>query len=175
MNLFCLLSHFSHVRLFVTRWTVAQQSPLSMGFSMPSSRGSSPWRDQTRISYVSYSGSGFFITSATWSTLLHRKSNFSLYKTRTQWPPLTNYQLVRCHISSQLIFDVIRILAQLKILGVSMCIIFSYKIEDSPLESCSCRWQKNLFSVVCSHSHFRVHTSGSRIWLTESLHLWNSY
>ena len=28
-----LLSHFSHVRLFVTLWTVAHQAALSMGFS----------------------------------------------------------------------------------------------------------------------------------------------
>ena len=26
------VSHFSHVRLFVTLWTVAHQAPLSMGF-----------------------------------------------------------------------------------------------------------------------------------------------
>ena len=29
----CVLSHFSHVQLFVTPWTVARQAPLSMGFS----------------------------------------------------------------------------------------------------------------------------------------------
>ena len=29
----CVLSRFSHVWLFVTLWTVAHQSPLSMGFS----------------------------------------------------------------------------------------------------------------------------------------------
>ena len=29
----CVLSHFSHVRLSVTLWTVAHQAPLSMGFS----------------------------------------------------------------------------------------------------------------------------------------------
>ena len=29
----CVLSHFSHILLFVTLWTVAHQSPLSMGFS----------------------------------------------------------------------------------------------------------------------------------------------
>ena len=44
----CVLSHFSCVRLFTTRWTVGSQAPLSMGFSrkerilewvaMPSSR-----------------------------------------------------------------------------------------------------------------------------------------
>ena len=27
----CVLSHFSHVQLFVTLWTVAHQAPLSMG------------------------------------------------------------------------------------------------------------------------------------------------
>ena len=29
----CVLSHFSHVRLFATPWTVAHQAPLSLGFS----------------------------------------------------------------------------------------------------------------------------------------------
>ena len=29
----CLLSHFSHVQLFATLWTVAHQASLSMGFS----------------------------------------------------------------------------------------------------------------------------------------------
>ena len=29
----CTLSHFSHVRLFATPWTVAHQAPLSMRFS----------------------------------------------------------------------------------------------------------------------------------------------
>ena len=28
----CMLSHFSHVQLFVTLWTVALPAPLSMGF-----------------------------------------------------------------------------------------------------------------------------------------------
>ena len=31
----CMLSHFSHVRLLATLWTVAHQVPLSMGFSRP--------------------------------------------------------------------------------------------------------------------------------------------
>ena len=29
----CMLSHFSHVRLCATLWTVARQAPTSMGFS----------------------------------------------------------------------------------------------------------------------------------------------
>ena len=28
----CMLSHFSHVQLFATLWTIAHQVPLSMGF-----------------------------------------------------------------------------------------------------------------------------------------------
>ena len=28
-----MLSHFGHVQLFVTLWTIAHQAPLSMGFS----------------------------------------------------------------------------------------------------------------------------------------------
>ena len=32
-ELLCVLCHFSHVRLFVTPWTVAPQAPLSKGFS----------------------------------------------------------------------------------------------------------------------------------------------
>ena len=33
VTLLLQLSHFSHIRLFVTLWTVAHQAPLSMGFS----------------------------------------------------------------------------------------------------------------------------------------------
>ena len=29
----CMLSHFSHVQIFLTLWIVARQAPLSMGFS----------------------------------------------------------------------------------------------------------------------------------------------
>ena len=55
----CMLSHFIHVRLFATPWTVACQVPLSMEFSRqeywsglpcpPFSRGSSQPRDRTCI------------------------------------------------------------------------------------------------------------------------------
>ena len=60
-----MLSHFSHVQFFVTLWTVACQAILSMGIlwtrrlewvAVTSSRGSSPPRDQTHISYVSCIG-----------------------------------------------------------------------------------------------------------------------
>ena len=57
----CMLSHFSHVWLFVTPWTIIHQAPLSMGIlqarilewvAMPSSRGSSRPRDEIRDSYI---------------------------------------------------------------------------------------------------------------------------
>ena len=61
----CVLTHFSCVQLFVTLWTVALQAPLSMGIlqartlegvAMPSSGGSSPPRDRTRISQSTCTG-----------------------------------------------------------------------------------------------------------------------
>ena len=74
----CMLSHFSCVRLIVTPWTIAHQVPLSMGIlqarilewvAIPFSRASSPPREGTRISYVSWSpvlASGSFTTSKIW-------------------------------------------------------------------------------------------------------------
>ena len=56
-----VLKLLSHVRLFVTPWTVALQASLSMGIlqarilewvAMPSSRGSSQPRDRTHISHI---------------------------------------------------------------------------------------------------------------------------
>ena len=56
-----MLSHFSHVWLFVILWTIARQTPLFMGFSkqrilewiaMPSFRGYSPPRDLTLDSWL---------------------------------------------------------------------------------------------------------------------------
>ena len=61
----CMLSHFSHIQLFVIPWTVAHQAPLSMGIlqarilewvAMPFSRGSSPPRNQTCVSHISCTG-----------------------------------------------------------------------------------------------------------------------
>ena len=72
-----LLSRFSHVQLFATPWNVAQQVPLSMGFSrqeywsgvaMPSSRASSWPRDWTYISCNSCIADGVFYGWATGET-----------------------------------------------------------------------------------------------------------
>ena len=93
----CVLSHFSHVQLFATSWTVAHQAPLSMGFSrrvpewvaMPASSGSFQPRDQTLVPCIA----GIFFTI--WATKeahslnkikimlflwLWRKSNSSCYR-----------------------------------------------------------------------------------------------
>ena len=57
----CVVIHVSHVWPFATLWIIACQGPLSMGIlqawilewvSTPSSRASSPPRDQTRVSYI---------------------------------------------------------------------------------------------------------------------------
>ena len=65
-----MLSRLSHVRLFVTLWTLACQPPMPMGFSrkeywsgvaMPSSRGPSQPRDPTCVSCGSYVAGRFFI------------------------------------------------------------------------------------------------------------------
>ena len=60
----CMLNCFSHVRLFVTPWTMAQgssvhgilQARILEWVVMPSSRGSSQPRDRTCVSYVSCNG-----------------------------------------------------------------------------------------------------------------------
>ena len=70
----CMLSHFSHVRLFVTVWTVAHQVPLSIGFSkqeywsgLPGPPpGIFPTQGLNPSHYVSCIAGGFFTTSATW-------------------------------------------------------------------------------------------------------------
>ena len=64
-----MLSYFSAVQLLVTLWTVASQTPLSMGCSrqeywswivIPFSRGSSHPIDGVCISYGSYTAGVFF-------------------------------------------------------------------------------------------------------------------
>ena len=70
----CMLSHFIHVRLFVTLWTVACQAPLFMGFSrqeycsgLPSPPpGDLPEPGIEPVSLVPPAlAGGFFITSTT--------------------------------------------------------------------------------------------------------------
>ena len=71
----CMLSRFSHVRLFVTPMDCSLpgssvhgifQARILEWVAMPSSRGSSWARDQTCISYVACIGRQVFTTSATW-------------------------------------------------------------------------------------------------------------
>ena len=72
MCLMCVLSCFSNVRFFVTLWTVALQSPLSMGFSRQEYRSGlpfpSPWDlpDPGIEPQISCIAGGFFIV---WATL----------------------------------------------------------------------------------------------------------
>ena len=69
-----MLSHFSHVQLFVTLWTVAHQTPLSMGFSRQEYRSGlpcpppgdlpDPGIEPASLMSPGFAG-GFFTTSAT--------------------------------------------------------------------------------------------------------------
>ena len=71
----CVLSHFSHVRLFATLWTVAQQVPLSTGFSRqeywsrlpcpPPGDLPDPGTEPKSLMSPTLAG-GLFTTSTTW-------------------------------------------------------------------------------------------------------------
>ena len=71
----CMLSHFSHVWLFMTQWTIACQDPLSIGFSrqeycsgLPSPPPEvlpDPGIEPTSLTSPALAGR-FFTTSATW-------------------------------------------------------------------------------------------------------------
>ena len=73
-----LLSHFSHVRLFMTMWTIALQAPLLMGFSRqeywsglpcpPPGHLPDPGIKPTTLTPPKLAGR-FFITCASWDAL----------------------------------------------------------------------------------------------------------
>ena len=71
----CVLSHFSHIQLYVAVWTVVYQALLSMGFSRQEYRGGLPFPPPgdlpdpgiEPVSLMSPAlASGFFTTNATW-------------------------------------------------------------------------------------------------------------
>ena len=74
----CVLSHFSRVWLFATLWTVARQTPLSMGFCRQEYWSGlpcpspvdlpNPGMEPMSLTSPSLAG-GFFITTATWEAL----------------------------------------------------------------------------------------------------------
>ena len=80
----CMLSHFSHVQLFATPWTVARQVPLSLGFSRqehwsglpcpPPGGLPNPWVEHTSLTSPALAGS-LFTTNATWEAQAPEKSD----------------------------------------------------------------------------------------------------
>ena len=71
----CVLRRLSHVRLFVTPWTVAYQAPLSMGFSRQEYWNGLPFPPSGNLPNTGFEPSSpvsptlarrFFPTSATW-------------------------------------------------------------------------------------------------------------
>ena len=86
---FCsLLSHFSHLRLFVTLWTVAHQAPLSMGFSRevywsglscpPPGDHSDPGIEMEFPMSPTLAGR-FSTTSATWKARLQLSNSYLIW------------------------------------------------------------------------------------------------
>jgi len=75
----CMLSCFSHARLFVTLWTIALQAPLSMGFSRQEywsgllcpSPGDLPNSGIKRASFMSPALAGKFFTTSTTPECTH--------------------------------------------------------------------------------------------------------
>ena len=77
-----MLSHFTHIRLFVTLWTIALQAALSMGFSREEYWSGLPYpspedlpnRPTPGIKPESLSSpalvGGFFAIGATWEALI---------------------------------------------------------------------------------------------------------
>ena len=73
----CVPSHFSRVQLFATLWTMAHQTPLSMGFFRQEYWSGVPWPPPGAlpgiecVSLTSPALAGrFFTTSATWEAHL---------------------------------------------------------------------------------------------------------
>ena len=80
MDAWCMLSHFSHVRLCATLWTVAHLAPLSKGFSRQEYQsglpcpppGDLPNLRIKSLSLLSLTLAGVFLTTrATCEVLLH--------------------------------------------------------------------------------------------------------
>ena len=83
-----MLSHFSHVRLSVTPWTVARQAPLSMGFSRQEYWSRLPFPSPVTKYEVSevYSLScvGFFVTP--WTVAYQAPPSMGFFQARVlEW------------------------------------------------------------------------------------------
>ena len=84
-----VLSRFSHVRLFVTLWTVAHQAPLTMGFSRQEYWSGLPWPSPEDLSDPGIEpmsfmspvlAGGLFITSTNWEACFFHLEMFECDK-----------------------------------------------------------------------------------------------
>ena len=77
-----MLSHFSHIQLLATLWTIRRQAPLSMGFSKQEYWSELPFLSSgdlldpgikpASLTSPALAG-GFFTSSTTWEALTMRK------------------------------------------------------------------------------------------------------
>ena len=95
----CVLTHFSHVQLFATPWTVARQAPLSMGFSRreywsglpcpPPGDLPDPGIELRSLTSLALAG-GFSTTIATWEALKMRAPPLP-FPSEEPCPPCTGW------------------------------------------------------------------------------------
>ena len=87
----CVLSHFSHVRLFMTLWTIARQAPLSMGFFQASilewvaiscSGGSSRPRNRTHVSCLLHRQAGSLPPAPSYLESIHELVTYFQFKSK---------------------------------------------------------------------------------------------
>ena len=96
-----VVQSLSHVQFFSTVWSIARQAPLSMGFPRKNtgmgcisfSRGSSPPRDRTCISWI---GRGILYHGATWEALLNSVAKCRLMPLNTTSTKRKQQSLERC-------------------------------------------------------------------------------
>ena len=127
----CMLTHFSHVQLFVTLWTVVCQAPLSMGFSRQEHRNWLPCPSPGKLP-----NPGIKLASFTSPTLAGR-----FFTTESSGSPVP-YDLILTYLYLERLFP-LRLQSQalsIHELGCMYWILFS--------QTCNKKLQKNSRSMV---------------------------
>ena len=110
----CMLSHFSHVWLFVTLWSVACQASLSMGFSrhgywsgLPCPPSGDLPASGINLRLLSPALAGrFFITSTTWASVYKYLFECMRAKSLQSCPSLCNpKRTVACQVPLSMVFS----------------------------------------------------------------------
>ena len=149
----CVLSHFSHARLFATLWTVACQASLCMGFSRQEywnwlpfpSPGDLP---NPRIKPTSLMSPAladrFLTTSATWEAYFIR-SDFNMFQSIGTFIQFLNF------IGVRLLYNIVLVSTVQQNESVRHKPISSPFWAPFPFRAPQCIKQSSLRNTVCSH------------------------